>query len=44
LVARLSATPGQLRWTGRPVNADGAQIRAELDALEPLDRQRAERA
>ena len=30
LIARLSATPGRLRWTGRPVDADGAEIRDEL--------------
>jgi crotonobetainyl-CoA:carnitine CoA-transferase CaiB-like acyl-CoA transferase len=28
LVARLSATPGVLRWQGRPIDADGAEIRA----------------
>ncbi len=27
LVARLSATPGVLRWAGRPLDADGAHIR-----------------
>jgi crotonobetainyl-CoA:carnitine CoA-transferase CaiB-like acyl-CoA transferase len=31
LVARLSATPGRLDWPGRPHDADGAAIRAELD-------------
>jgi crotonobetainyl-CoA:carnitine CoA-transferase CaiB-like acyl-CoA transferase len=31
VVARLSATPGRIRWTGRPLDADGAGIRAELD-------------
>ena len=31
LVARLSATPGRLRWAGRPLGADGEAIRAELD-------------
>jgi crotonobetainyl-CoA:carnitine CoA-transferase CaiB-like acyl-CoA transferase len=30
LVARLSATPGRLRWAGRPLGADGDSIRAEL--------------
>ena len=30
LIARLSATPGRLRWTGRPVDADGAEIRKEV--------------
>jgi crotonobetainyl-CoA:carnitine CoA-transferase CaiB-like acyl-CoA transferase len=28
LVARLSATPGSLRWPGRPLDADGDAIRA----------------
>jgi crotonobetainyl-CoA:carnitine CoA-transferase CaiB-like acyl-CoA transferase len=27
LIARLSATPGALRWAGRPIDADGADIR-----------------
>ena len=27
LIARLSATPGALRWAGRPIDADGAAIR-----------------
>jgi crotonobetainyl-CoA:carnitine CoA-transferase CaiB-like acyl-CoA transferase len=31
LVARLDATPGRLRWAGRPLDADGDAIRAELD-------------
>lgn len=31
LVARLSATPGSVRWAGRRLDADGDQIRAELD-------------
>src|SRR5262245_28852947 len=30
LVARLSATPGRLKWAGRPLDADGAEIRAEV--------------
>jgi crotonobetainyl-CoA:carnitine CoA-transferase CaiB-like acyl-CoA transferase len=30
LVARLSATPGRLRWAGRSLDADGAVIRAEV--------------
>ncbi len=29
LIARLSATPGELRWPGRAVDADGAAIRRE---------------
>jgi crotonobetainyl-CoA:carnitine CoA-transferase CaiB-like acyl-CoA transferase len=28
LIARLSATPGALRWPGRPLDADGEEIRA----------------
>ena len=32
LIARLSKTPGRLRFAGRPLDADGAGIRAELDA------------
>ncbi|MGI9645284.1 MAG: CaiB/BaiF CoA transferase family protein [Ilumatobacteraceae bacterium] len=28
LIARLSATPGGLRWAGRPIDADGADIRS----------------
>ncbi len=31
LIARLSQTPGRLRWTGRALDADGADIRAELE-------------
>ncbi|MEZ5238927.1 MAG: CoA transferase [Microthrixaceae bacterium] len=30
LIARLSATPGRVRWAGRALDADGAQIREEL--------------
>ncbi len=29
LVARLSATPGRLRWAGRPLGADNAAVRAD---------------
>jgi crotonobetainyl-CoA:carnitine CoA-transferase CaiB-like acyl-CoA transferase len=35
LIARLSATPGRLRWAGRPLGADTASVLAELDALHP---------
>ena len=35
LVARLSATPGRLRWAGRPLGADTEAVRTELD---PPDR------
>ena len=31
LVARLSATPGRIRWSGRPEDADRAEILDELD-------------
>ncbi|MBK9180108.1 MAG: CoA transferase [Acidimicrobiales bacterium] len=31
LVARLSATPGRIRWAGRPLGADTAEVLAELD-------------
>jgi crotonobetainyl-CoA:carnitine CoA-transferase CaiB-like acyl-CoA transferase len=30
LIARLSATPGRIRWAGRPIDADGDAIRGEL--------------
>jgi len=32
LVARLSATPGRVRWAGRPLGADTEAVLAELDA------------
>lgn len=35
LVARLSATPGRLRWPGRGLDADGDAIRAELAGGHP---------
>ena len=31
VVARLSATPGHVRWAGRSLDADGDDIRAGLD-------------
>ena len=31
VVARLSRTPGRIRWAGRPLDADAEAIRAELD-------------
>jgi crotonobetainyl-CoA:carnitine CoA-transferase CaiB-like acyl-CoA transferase len=31
LVARLSATPGRIRWAGRPLGADTDEVLAELD-------------
>lgn len=31
LVARLSATPGSIRWAGRSLDSDGAAIRSELE-------------
>ena len=33
VVARLSATPGSVRWAGRDLDADGEQIRQELEDL-----------
>ncbi len=35
LIAHLSATPGRLRWPGRPLDADGAEILNELGAAAP---------
>ncbi len=32
LVARLSATPGRIRWAGRPLGADTEAVLAEMDA------------
>ncbi len=32
VVARLSRTPGRIRWAGRPLDADAEAIRAELDS------------
>ena len=31
LIARLSRTPGRVRWAGRPLGADTEEVRAELD-------------
>ena len=31
LVARLSETPGRLRWAGRPLGADTDEVWQELD-------------
>ena len=31
LIARLSRTPGHIRWTGRPLGADTAEVLAELE-------------
>ena len=36
LVARLSRTPGSLRHAGRPLDADGPDLRAALDAGLPV--------
>ncbi len=33
VVARLSATPGSVRWAGRDLDADGEEIRQELEDL-----------
>ena len=35
LVARLSATPGRLRWSGRPPGADTGTVLDELERLDP---------
>jgi crotonobetainyl-CoA:carnitine CoA-transferase CaiB-like acyl-CoA transferase len=35
LVAQLSATPGSVRWTGRPMDADRAEILDELRRMQP---------
>jgi crotonobetainyl-CoA:carnitine CoA-transferase CaiB-like acyl-CoA transferase len=32
LIARLSRTPGRLRWAGRPLGADTDEVLAEIDA------------
>jgi crotonobetainyl-CoA:carnitine CoA-transferase CaiB-like acyl-CoA transferase len=32
LIARLSQTPGHIRWAGRPLGADTDEVLAELDA------------
>ncbi len=32
LIAKLSATPGAIRWAGRPLGADQEEVLAELDA------------
>lgn len=34
-IARLSATPGAVRWAGRPQGADTAEVLAELEQREP---------
>jgi crotonobetainyl-CoA:carnitine CoA-transferase CaiB-like acyl-CoA transferase len=35
VVARLSATPGRVRWTGRELDADGDEIRREVAGTDP---------
>lgn len=37
LIARLSKTPGEIRWAGRPMGADTDEILAELDELDAAD-------
>ncbi len=37
LIAHLSATPGRIRWAGRPLGADTADVLAELDRTDPGD-------
>jgi crotonobetainyl-CoA:carnitine CoA-transferase CaiB-like acyl-CoA transferase len=34
LIARLSATPGSVRWVGRPLGADTADVLSQLDPPE----------
>ena len=34
LIAKLSKTPGSIRWAGRPLGADQAEVLAELEADE----------
>jgi hypothetical protein len=37
LIARLSATPGAVRWAGRPLDADGPSIRDRgWNVFEPI--------
>ena len=38
LVARLSATPGRLRWAGKGIDADGDDIRAPRLGLSAFSR------
>ena len=38
LVAHLSATPGRIRWAGRPLGADTDAVLAELDERDPPPR------
>jgi crotonobetainyl-CoA:carnitine CoA-transferase CaiB-like acyl-CoA transferase len=35
LIAKLSETPGHIRWAGRPLGADQAEVLGELGAEEP---------
>ena len=35
LIARLSKTPGRLRWSGRPLGADTREVLSELDDPDP---------
>jgi crotonobetainyl-CoA:carnitine CoA-transferase CaiB-like acyl-CoA transferase len=37
LIAHLSATPGRLRWAGRPLGADTEEVLAELEAHPTAD-------
>jgi crotonobetainyl-CoA:carnitine CoA-transferase CaiB-like acyl-CoA transferase len=37
LIARLSRTPGGVRWAGRPLGADTDAVRREVDALDGAD-------
>jgi len=38
LIARLSRTPGRVRWAGRPLGADTDEVLAELDRLDGTGR------
>jgi len=38
LIARLSRTPGRVRWAGRPLGADTDELLAELDRLDGTGR------
>ena len=38
LIARFSATPGKIRWAGRPLGADTAEVLREIDRAGEIDR------
>ena len=37
LIAKLSETPGRIRWSGRPLGADQAEVLAELEGTDEPD-------